>query len=56
VTTEGAGMRRTWARKENAQAMLHIKKKFGKNAILREWTWRKARRRRSNEQIGGHKA
>ena len=43
--------------KRMQKAMLNIKKKFGKNAILKEMNLEEgATAKDRNEQIGGHKA
>ena len=48
---------RRWNGKEMQQAMVDIRKKFGKNAILKGMNLEEgATARERNRQIGGHKA
>ena len=54
----GKNRRQNWSgRKKMQKAVLEIKKKFGKNAILRGMNLEEgATARDRNSQIGGHKA
>ncbi|MBQ3215058.1 MAG: DNA methylase [Oscillospiraceae bacterium] len=55
--TDTAAEERLQREKRRQQAVLHIRKKYGKNAILKGMNYQKgATARERNEQIGGHKA